>query len=127
VATNVNFALNQSFSDGKTVLPAGGPFTFPSGSTHVSSVVSTGNMPNANQYFRGRIQLNRNDGRGFVDVGGIEGPGGSFPPNKDGSGIPVPQKYSATVDLAVQQGWLLQCVVDVTSGPITASASGTVS
>jgi hypothetical protein len=115
--------INQtkSLPSGETFLPAGAPAVpavVPAGVVSADLTILAGPMPNLNQSFDGRIHLDRLDGRGFVDVGGLAGNGGSFPPNKNGTGTPVAQTLLVHEHFELAPGMRYYVDVVVVNGPV---------
>jgi hypothetical protein len=126
-AQTIDLAKSQSFPPGTTTLPAGQPWTVPTGVSVVDGSVTAGPMADPNTTFRGEIQLDRGDGNGFVAVAGISGNGGLAPSAKGGA-PDTAVTISSDVFYGVVPGWRQQVVVTVTgTQAVIASASLTIS
>jgi hypothetical protein len=116
------FNLSQSFNDGNSVTPE---YTCKPGDSIIEGVVSAGPMGNSATHVNAFIQLNRNDGNGWVDVGGLSSQGGMMSTTKGGP-LTTPVTASGNTYCNVQQGWKLRGSISVVNGPVTVSFAGNI-
>lgn len=103
-----------------------GPFTVGNNVTRLTGTFSAGPMPSESQSFTAVLQVDRQDGRGFVDLMGLTGTGGLVPSVK--FGVPdTPVTIGATEAIDVQKGWKLLGSATVAGGPIAISFVGDLS
>lgn len=119
------FNLSQSFPPSPTPTPT--PiYTVKAGESLVQGVVSAGPMPDATTVVNVDVQVDRLDGRGWVNVGGVDGTGGMSSSAKGGP-LDTPVTVSATTYCAVAPGQKVRGLVLVT-GPsaVTVSFAGNI-
>lgn len=100
-----------------------GPFAVGPNVATLSGAFTAGPMPSESQSFAAVLQVDRNDGNGFVDLVGLNAAGGLLPSTKGGT-PDTPVTASATEQVPVQKGWKLRGSAAVAGGPIAIAFVG---
>src|SRR5689334_12396715 len=108
------FNVQQSFNDGTTDTPV---YTAKQQDNGIQGTISAGPMPDATIHVDCLILLDRQDGNGFVAVGGLSGDGGMTSTTRGGP-LDTPVTISANTFCALQQGWKVKGRVTVTGAPV---------
>lgn len=121
--TTVPLATAQTFQNGPAQTAS---VAVPAGTTSAQASFQAGPMPNPSQHVIMRVLVDKQDGRGFADVGaGLEGWGGLSGPKGQ---IPtIPNTITADVTMPLQPGWRVLADVFVENSPsgVTISVSAT--
>jgi hypothetical protein len=124
MATNL-FAISHTYVDtGGTpqVTPA---YTAVAGDNGVQGVVSAGPNSDPATSCAVSIQVDRGDGRGFVDVGGVSGGFGLTSTTHHGP-LDTPIAISATTYFSLKPGWKVRGSVSVSGTAVAVSFAGNI-